>query len=58
VKDNHRLYSGTVSFPLVSNEKDYKGAVPSIDLQRSVGTDLLQGREYRAETRIMLSVKY
>jgi len=56
---NHRLYSATFSFPFVNNnDQEYSGPVPSVDIKRSTGADLLEGRENKGVTSITLSVKY
>jgi hypothetical protein len=57
VKENRRLYSALLSIPFTSIG-EYKGLVPSLDIQRSVGSDVLIGREYRRETKISLSLMF
>lgn len=58
IKGDRSLYAVTASFPFTNNSSDSKSPVPSIDFQRSVGADLLQGRDDRGETRIMFSLKF
>ena len=56
-KDSRKLYSATLSIPFANNA-GREGPVPSLDLQRSVGADLLQGRPYKRETRLTFSLKF
>jgi hypothetical protein len=56
-KGNHRLYTAKISFPFTNNDKK-GGFVPSVDVSRSIGADLLQSRDYQGQTGIVLSIKY
>lgn len=54
-KGSRSLYALGASFPFRTTDG---GATPSIEVQRSVGADILQGREDRGETRIAFGLKF
>ena len=55
LKGNRSLFAFGASFPFTPTSG---GVTPSIEIQRSVGADVLQGREERNETRIALGLKF
>ena len=57
-EDDRKLYSAGLSVPLVANSDTHKGFIPSLDIKRSVGADVLQGREKKGQTSVVLSIKY
>jgi hypothetical protein len=58
LKRDYTLYSVALSFPFVLNNADQSGFVPSLDIKRSIGADLLTGRARNGVTSISLSIKY
>jgi hypothetical protein len=58
IKSDYTLYSATLSFPFTLNDSDQSGFVPSIDIKRSIGADVLTGRQRSGVTSVSFSVKY
>jgi hypothetical protein len=56
-KQGYTLYSAILSFPF-SLPSASPGYLPSIDIKRSVGADLLQGRARSGQTSVVLTLKY
>jgi hypothetical protein len=57
-KGHYELYSALLSLPLAFSDSKRSGLVPSLDISRSVGADLLTGRARSGLTRVALALKY
>jgi hypothetical protein len=59
VKDNYKLYSATLALQFAKLDKsNVNGLVPSLNLTRSVGADLLIGRPYQTKTELSLGLSF
>jgi hypothetical protein len=58
VKSDYTLYSVLLSIPFTLNDPDQSGFVPSLDIKRSIGADVLTGRARSGITSISFSIKY
>lgn len=56
-KAGYTLYSAVMSFPFTIAGVD-PGYVPSFDIKRSVGADLLTGRTRSGQTSVLFTLKY
>lgn len=52
---NYKLYSIVLSFPFRTGDA---GLIPSFDIERSIGADLLQGRPSSGKTSALFTLKY
>jgi hypothetical protein len=57
-RNNYELYTALLSLPLAFGDSKRSGFVPSLDISRSVGADLLAGRARSGITRVALALKY
>lgn len=57
-KSNYALYSAVLSFPFNASATGGSKFVPSLDIKRSIGDDLLQGRSRQGKTSVQFSLKY
>ncbi|MFJ1470089.1 hypothetical protein [Massilia orientalis] len=58
IKSNYALYSAVLSFPFSASSNGGSKFVPSLDIKRSTGDDLLQGRSRKGQTSVQFSLKY
>lgn len=56
-KQGYTLYTAILSFPFALPGSN-PGYVPSFDIKRSIGADLLQGRARSGQTSVVLTLKY
>jgi hypothetical protein len=57
-KSNYALYSAVLSFPFSASGTGGSKFVPSLDIKRSTGDDLLQGGSRKGQTSVQFSLKY
>lgn len=57
-KKNYELYTALLSLPLAFSNSATMGLVPSLDISRSFGADLLTGRARSGITQVSLALKY